>query len=177
MEHLLILNYDSDAERKRFDYATERWKNKIKIKKPRGALVILDGDDNEISKFVEDIFSRIELEPDENPSDKVKIYKLEEYEPEVGKKTKRLSYESKEDEKTINRFVDYLMAKLNGSYEYSTGTAKIYTVYTKKGQARLEYNISKKELTRAVISIEGYGEVVDFIAKKVDDEIGTFLGG
>lgn len=177
MEHLLVLNYDSDAERKRFDYGIERWKNKIKIKKPKGALVILDGDDSEINNFVEDIFSRIELKPDENPSDKVNIYKLEEYRPEVEKRKKRLSYETTVDDKTVNKFVDYLMAKINASYEYTSGSTKIYTAYTKKGQARLEYNIRKEEATTVTVIIEGYGEVVDFVAKKVDDEIGTFLEG
>ena len=40
---LLILDYVSDAERKRIDYAIERWQRKLKIKKPKGTMIVLDG--------------------------------------------------------------------------------------------------------------------------------------
>ncbi|HID43090.1 MAG TPA: hypothetical protein EYP30_04815, partial [Archaeoglobaceae archaeon] len=67
MGYLLILSYESDAERKRIDYAIERWRTKLRVNKPKGAVVILDGGEEELNRFIEDLFSRIELEPNKNP--------------------------------------------------------------------------------------------------------------
>ncbi|RLI82000.1 hypothetical protein DRP04_04930 [Archaeoglobales archaeon] len=176
MEYLLILNYESDAERKRIDYTIERWRNRVSIRKPKGAVVVLKGSESEFSDFIEDLFSRLELEPNESPEGKVEVYLLEKYKPVVEKKVRRLSYESTESLEIVRKFLDYLMAKLNASYEYSSGISKVYTAYTKKGQARIDVRIEKGEVTKITILIEGYGEVVDFLAGKVDYEIKTFLG-
>lgn len=172
MGYLLILSYESDAERKRIDYAIERWKTKLRVNKPKGAVVILDGVEEELNRFIEDLFSRIEL-PNKNPESKVEIYRIERFTPEVEKKTKKLYYETDEIE-TVWKFLDYLMAKVNASYEYSTASAKVYTAYTKKGQARIEIRIEKREKVKIKVIIEGYGEVVDFLARKMNEEIKRF---
>jgi len=177
MGYLLVLSYESDAERKRIDYAIERWRTKLRVNKPKGAVVILDGDEEDLSRFIEDLFSRIELDLNESPESKVEVYKIEKFSPEVEKKAKRLYYETDENVETVGRFLDYLMAKINASYEFSSGMAKIYTAYTKKGQARIEIRIERREKARITILIEGYGEVVDFLAGKMNEEIKTFLGG
>lgn len=176
MECLLILSYESDAERKRIDYAIERWRDRINIRKPRGAVIILKGSENEFNEFVEDLFSRLEF-GDKSPESKVEVYLLEKHRPEVEKKVRRLSYESTENSEAIRRFLNYLLAKLNASYEYSSGTSKVYTAYTKKGQARIDVRIEEREVTRIAILIEGYGEAVEFLASKLDYEIKTFLEG
>lgn len=176
MEYLLILNYESDAERKRIDYTIERWKGKIDIKKPKGAVIILRGEESEFNRFIEDLFSRVEFEPNKGPESKVEVYLLEKYRPEVEKRVQRLSYESTESSEVVRKFLDYLMAKLNASYEYSSGISKVYTAYTKKGQARIDVRIEEGGVTRITILIEGYGEVVKFLAGKIDYEIKTFLG-
>lgn len=167
MGWFLVLNYESDSERKRIDYAIERWRNRINIKKPKGMTIVLEGNENDFRSFLEDIFSRIDVEPDRIAADKVEIYRIEKYRPEISAKTKRLYYETTEKEKTVKKFFDYLMAKLNASYEYSTGAAIVYTAYTKKGQARIEVRIDGKEITRVEILIEGYGEAVDFVAGRI----------
>jgi len=181
MELLLILNYQSDAERKRIDYAIERWKNKINIKKPKGTTILVKCDERDFNKFIEDLFSRLELDPndpDKSPKNKVETYLIEKYEPEIEMKTKLLKYKTYEKREVVERFLDYLMAKINAAYEYSTEFSKIYTAYTKKGQARLELRIKcNKEKTEINILIEGYGEVVKFLSDKIDYEIKTFLGG
>ena len=174
---MLILSYESDAERKRIDYAIERWRTKLRINKPKGTVIILDSNEEEFNKFIEDLFSRIELEPDKKPESKVEIYRIERITPEVEKRKKMLCYEADENVETIWKFLNYLMAKINASYEYSIESAKIYTAYTKKGQARIEIRVEKRERVKITVIIEGYGGVVDFLARKMNEEIKTFLGG
>ena len=53
---LLILDYESDAERKRIDYAIERWQSKLKISKPKGTIIVLDGKQEIIDDICSSLF-------------------------------------------------------------------------------------------------------------------------
>ena len=46
--YMLIVRYESDAERKRLDYAIERWENKIKVEKPKGAVILVEGNEEDV---------------------------------------------------------------------------------------------------------------------------------
>ena len=169
---LLILDYESDAERKRIDYAIERWQRKLKIKKPKGTIIVLDGKQELIDEFVEDLCSRLE-----KSEEKVQVHKIKSYVPEIEKNVNRISYQTKEKKDYLEKFIKYLMAKLSASYEYSSEIGKVYKVYTKKGQAKLDISLqSKEEGTIVTISIDGFGDVVDFISDKINSEMNTFLG-
>ncbi len=170
---LLVLDYETDAERKRIDYAIERWKDKLKIKKPKGTILVIDGKQERIDEFVEDLCARLE-----SSEEKVKIHRLSKYAPEIEKNVKTIAYQTTEQREFLEKFIDYLMAKLNASYEYGSKIGKIYKVYTKKGQAKLEITLQDRDKgTDITIAIDGYGEVVDFISDKIDNEMNTFLGG
>jgi len=171
--YMLVLDYESDAERKRIDYAIERWQNKLKISKPKGTIIIIDGGQDKIDEFVEDLCSRLE-----SSEKKVRIHKISDYEPEIEKNVKKIEYKTKEKRDFIEKFMDYLMAKISASFEYNSKIGKVYKLYTKKGQANLEIVLRDvSEGTAIIIEIDGYGEVVDFIKNKIDNEMGTFLGG
>ena len=134
---------------------------------------MVDGDKEVVDRFVEDICARLE-----KSEEKVEMYKIREYRPEIEKNIRRLSYESMEDERYIRKFIDYLMAKLNASYQYRSGIGRVYKIYTKKGQTNLEVSIKNRDNeTIVIISLEGYGDVVDFISNKIDNEMKTFLEG
>ena len=170
---LLTLDYESDAERKRIDYAIERWQNKLKISKPKGTIVVIDGKPDKIDEFIEDLCSRLE-----KSEKKVKVHKISDYEPEIEKNIKKIEYHTKEQRDFIEKFIDYLMAKISASFEYKSKIGKVYKLYTKKGQAKLEIILRDgSEGTDITIAIDGYGDVVDFIKNKIDNEMSTFLGG
>ena len=170
---LLILDYESDAERKRIDYAIERWQDRLKIMKPKGTILVIDGKQEQIDEFVEDLCARLE-----KSEEKVKIHKLNNYAPVVEKNVKKIVYQTTEQRKFLEKFIDYLMAKLSASYEYNSRIGKVYKLYTKKGQAKLEIAMQDKNMgTNITIAIDGYGDVVDFISDKIDNEMNTFLGG
>jgi len=169
--YLLVLDYETDAERKRIDYTVEKWQGELKIRKPRGTTIVVEGDKKTVEKFVEDLCARLE-----RSEEKIEMYKIEEHKPEIEKNEKKLFYESTEDEAYIKKFIDYLMTKLNASYQYKSKIGKVYKMYTKKGQTNLEVSIKNKDgETVVTITLEGYGDVVDFISNKIDGEMKTFL--
>jgi len=169
---LLVLDYESDSERKRIDYAIERWKDTLKIIKPKGTMIIVDGKQNRIDEFVKDLCSRLE-----KSEEKVTVYEINKNTLEIEKNVKKINYQTTEKREFIEKFMDYLMSKLSASYEYKSKIGKVYKLYTKKGQATLEISLQDKEdKTNIVIAIDGYGEVVDFISEKINNEMRTFLG-
>lgn len=169
--HLFIMEYETDAERKRIDYAIERWKDKIKIIKPRGTIIIVEGDRKKLDNFIEDMHARLE-----KSEKKLVVYEVKDYQHKVEKNIKKLLYETEEDINFIKKFLDYLMVKLNAGYEYRTKLGKVYRVYTKKGQAKIEVSVQdKNDKCIITIRVEGYGAVVDFLSNKIDSEIRVFL--
>lgn len=172
MQHLIILDYRSDAERKRIDYTIEKWSAKanLSISKPKGVVVLFEGDD--FHEFLEDIYSRIESGV--NPP---QIYSLEESTPVVEKRERRLTFTTDQSADTVQNFINYLLAKQNAAFEYSDGTRKIYTARTRKGHVQVTIHIEREKEVRCQMSIEGYGDVVDFIAGRIEDEMNVFLKG
>jgi len=170
--YLIILDYGTDAERKRIDYAVERWQDKLVIKKPKGTILIVSGSKEQLNDFIEDLHARLE-----SPEKKMQVFDIEYYIPEVEKKTKTLVYRTKEKIEFVKRFMDYLMTKLNANYEYRSKIGKVYSISTKKGQAKLETIVRDIDgKTEIRIGIEGYGEVVSFLSDKIDNEMKMFLG-
>jgi len=170
--YLLIVEYETDAERKRIDYTIEKWQKDLKIKKPKGTIIVAEGNKEIVNKFMEDLCARLE-----RSEKKIEAYKIEIYNPKIEKNVKRLIYETKEDKKYVKKFMDYLMTKLSASYQYKSQIGKVYKAYTKKGQANMEVSIkNKNDTTNITITLEGYGDVVDFLANKIDVEMQTFLG-
>lgn len=169
MDYLFILHYNTDAERKRIDYAIERWGNTSTIRKLRGSTFIFSGDN--VEPFIEDLYSRIHL-----PERSLEIYRVDKYYTEIDISVRTLIYDEKEDSETIQKFLKYLMSKINANYEYSNEGMMVYTVPSKKGRAKIliEQLNHKGGLTK--ISIEGYGDVVDYLADKINYEMNIFYG-
>lgn len=197
MEYLFTIDYSSDAERKRIDYTIERWSDRAEVRKPKGAVLLFKGSESDVDEFIEDLFSRLDLE-----AGKVGIYRVEPYESTVEKQKRELAYESSERFEALQSFLNYLMSKFGASFEYSTENTSHYTAYTKKGQASIEIcwlgcscgeepegaEFEEEEglggeslespcsLLRFIIRVEGYGNAVDFIAERLDEEMSIFLG-
>ena len=65
---------------------------------------------------------------------------------------------------------------VNAGYGYRTGNTKKYIVTTKKGQASIEITLKGNGNTTVLITILGYGEIVEILAEKIDSEMDVFLG-
>ncbi|UXM84182.1 hypothetical protein [Methanococcus aeolicus] len=172
MNNLVVVNYDNDAERKRIDYLIEKWSNKGKIEKIRKMAIIADMED--MDKFVNDIMSRLEGAPKE----KVRIYKIEEVKKTISSKKTTLNYEIIDNKEAVEGFLKYLMIKLGASYECSINNTKKYEVYTKKGSCSISIKLKEKG-NKLIITfeIEGYGESVDLIKNKINNDMKLFIEG
>ena len=171
--HLLLLDYDTDAERKRIDYAIERWQDKIKISKPRGIIIIVDGKMERMNDFIEDFSARLD-----KSEEKVEVYKLEDYRTDIEKNVKNLTYQTTENIEFLKKFFSYLMTKLNASYDHNSKFGTVYDLYTKKGQVKIDIVVKQvTDATNIIVKLEGYGSVVDFISEKINTEVNVFLEG
>lgn len=172
MQHLLILDYQTDAERKRIDYTIEKWSAKpdVSVIKPKGVVVLFEGED--LGRFVGDVYSRIDT-----GATPPKIYALTETSPDVEKNVRRLSFTTTQSADNVENFLRYLLAKQNAAFEYADGTRKMYSARSRKGQVQVTTDISTGKNVRCLVTVEGYGDGVGFIAGRIEDEMNVFLGG
>jgi len=172
MQHLLILDYTTDAERKRIDYTIDKWsgKNNVSVSKPKGVVVLYEGDN--LHEFLEDVYSRIE-----SGATPPKIYSLEENDTTITKRVRRLEFRTSRSADIVENFLNYLLAKQSATFEFADGNRKVYSARTRKGQVQIVVSIEGDAEVQCVISIEGYGEVVEFVAGRLEEEMKVFLGG
>ncbi|AEF97209.1 hypothetical protein [Methanotorris igneus] len=172
MTYLVVVDYEKDSERKRIDYLIERWSNRGSIEKIRKMAIIVDVDN--IDDFIKDIMSRLEG----NPEEKVKVYEIKEVKKTIPSKKITLNYEVADKKEVVEGFLKYLMAKIGASYECSINDTKKYEAYTKKGSCSISIKLKEKG-NKLIINfeIEGYGESVDLIKNKIDNDMKLFIEG
>ena len=170
MDYLIMVDYQSDAERKRIDYAIERWKDRGVLHKPKGTVIYYSGD--EIDEFLDDIYSRLG-----NGRESVHVFAGDPYSPPITEQTRHLEYSTKMEIQIVGKFLKYIMNKLGASYEGTQGDIQCYTAYTKKGQVGIDISMTSEGKTELLIVLRGYGEVVSFIAERIDKELKVFLEG
>ena len=171
MEYLLVVDYQSDAERKRIDATIDRWKSKKEVRKEKG-VVIRVSDDN-IEDFLHDLYSRLD-----RGTESVRMYTAEECAPEVDEISKSLQDETEMESESVRQFLRYILNKLNASSEGVRDGVESYTAYTRKGQAAIGLLWSDHlRKTKLTIIVSGFGDVVSFVAGRIDEELNVFLGG
>ena len=169
MDYLIVVDYQSDAERKRIDYAIERWKDRVMIEKPHGTVIHFSGAD--VDEFLDDLYSRLSV-----GKDSVHVFAGYSYSPNVSEQVEELKYSTYVDALSVEKFLNYIMIKIGASYEETKNGIKRYTAYTKKGQVGIEISLKSKGKSEVVIVVKGYGEVVTFITRRIDKELKVFLG-
>ncbi|WP_297501598.1 hypothetical protein [Thermococcus sp.] len=170
MGYILFVGYDSDAERKRIDYLLDRWAERAVIKKPRGTVFYIETENPE--EFFEELFSKLEGDVE----DKVEVYEAKPLKEKVRARKRTLEYTLPEEKRVVERFIDYLMSKLNAGFVGKDALAKTYSVYTRKGRAIIKVLTKGNGSSHVVFEIEGFGEAVDFLADRIDEELKLFAG-
>lgn len=171
MGYVIFVTYDNDAERKRIDYLLDKWSSQATIKKPRGMVFYIETD--EPQEFLEELFSRLEG----NAGKKIEVYSAKRVETRIKAKRRTLEYTIDEEGKVVERFIDYLLSKMNAGYSRSENGSKVYSVYTRKGRATIRVTIEGNGRTKVTMEIEGYGDAVDFLAERIYEELKLFAGG
>ena len=171
MEYLVFVDYFSDAERKRIDYAIEKWSDKAEVTKQKGMAVRFKG--NEVDEFLDHLCSRLDL-----GRDQITVFDAKLVEPEIEAQHQTLRYHSTDRKDVIEKFLSYVFSKINAQYEYFQNGVARYNVSTKKGQARIDVKITEGPGgCETIIQVSGYGTVTKFIRDRLDEELKMFLGG
>lgn len=171
MEYLLVVDYHSDAERKRIDATIDRWKTKIDVRKEKG--VVIRVNDEKIEDFLHDLYARLD-----HGTESVRLYAAKECNPNVKEISKTLQYETEIESETVRKFIRYILNKINASKEGTHDGVESYTAYTRKGQANIGLVWGQHSRnTKVTIYVSGFGEAVSFVAGRIDEELTVFLGG
>ena len=168
--HLIVAKYSDDAERKRIEYALERWKSSMDISKPEGIVVIVEGKD--IEDMLEDLYARISKE---SIKDNIKVYNLSAASLEVEQNEKLIKIDLEGEMETIEKFIGFVLAKQKALLKRDTPTGKLYEVYTKKGRATISTSLKPVDGNVSVnIRVEGYGGATELVHDKIASELEYF---
>lgn len=164
--HLIVAKYADDAERKRIEYTFERWKDSMEIKKPEGITVIVKGE--KVEDMLDDLYSR-------TSKDNVSVYDLGEVSFDVKERVRRIKIDLEGDLKTIEKLMEFVMAKGKAIFKREIPAGKLYEVYTKKGGAEIVSSLKDRDGNVTVdIKITGYGEAPDLLYDKINSELKYF---
>lgn len=161
--YLIVARYTDDAERKRIDYAIERWKAVAGVEKPDGVPIVFK--DENVEDFVEDLYSRLSR-------DNVSVYSLNDVSFEIKKEEMSIETTLIGDLEMTRKFLGFVMAKQKGVLITETEFERIYEVSTRKGKADVSINLTDGGRVRIVIS--GYGDAPGLICEKIESEIRYF---
>ncbi len=168
MVYLIITKYSDEAERKRVEYAIERWGQQMKLGRPDGVPIIVDDTNENVMEFLDDLYSR-------TARDKVKIYNLSEASFEVEEKEEQLRAELDGGLETIEKLIGFILAKLNAFFQREMPSGKLYQVSTKKGKAEISTHlVGEGSRVTVDIRIRGYGDAPGLIYNKINNELKYF---
>ena len=166
--YLIIAKYTDDAERKRIEYAFERWKASMEIEKPDGIVVVVDGEG--IERMLDDLYARTTKE-------NVRVYNLSESSFEVERDERQIKVDLEEEKETIEKFIGFILAKQKALFKREIPFGKLYEVYSKKGKAEISTSLKPENgKVAVVIKIKGYGEAAELVYNKINDELKYFEG-
>lgn len=169
--YLIIAKYSTEAERKRIEYAMERWEQVMKLGRPDGVPIIIEEIEDEnkkVKELLDDLYAR-------TSKDQVRIYNLSEASFEVEETGKRITVELEGNLETVQKFIGIIVAKQNAIFKNEVLSRKIYEVYTKKGRAEIITHLKAGDRGVNVdILIKGYGEAPDLVYNKINNELKYF---
>jgi hypothetical protein len=168
--YLITAKYTSDSERKRIEYALDKWRDRMKIVKPEGMVAIVN--DGDIKELIVELYSRTE-------KDNVALYHIEEAHVDVAEGEKEIKLKLNENRETAEKLLDFIMARQKAilKLQLSEPRRKIYEVVTKKGKAEIAMSLHGGSAGIDVaLKISGYGEAVDFLHGKLAEELKLLEG-
>ncbi|WP_136686778.1 hypothetical protein [Halorhabdus amylolytica] len=161
-EFLFVVDYDSDAERKRVEYLFDNAEGEVSTLS--GLSRIAEGVD--LEEMYEQLVSKV-------PEEQVRAYRLEPVdvtaEPERTTVTERVSAPAE----TVEPFVEYMLSKKKAVLQSAAHNE--YEVYTKKGRADISYALEEDGGETAVeIQVEGYPPAPAFLGEYFERELSDY---
>ena len=162
-EHLFVVDYEEDTERKRVEYLLNNWEEG-EITRPEGIFRLTSGVDHD--DLYEQLLTKV-------PEERITSYELNQSEPTVDKQIKRIERTINAPVDTVESFLDYVFSKRKGVVQSAEHNE--YEIVTKKGRADVRYTLSADNgITTTRIIIEGYEPTPSFLSEFFEQELDEF---
>ncbi|MDB2245243.1 hypothetical protein PM076_14890 [Halorubrum ezzemoulense] len=162
-EHLFVVEYEEDTERKRVEYLFNNWEEG-NITRPDGIIRITS--DVDYDDLYEQLLTKV-------PEEQITSYELARSEPTVDKQTKRIERTINAPMDTVESFLNYVFSKRKGVVQSAEHNE--YEIVTKKGRADVRYTLSEDDGTTTTrIIIEGYEPTPSFLSEFFEKELDEF---
>ena len=163
--YLITARYGGDPERKRVEYIFEKWRSKLNITRPEGITVIAQADD--VEEMILELYTRAERK------DNITFYRMEKVELDVERSEKSIRLQLREKRETAEKLLGFIMARQRAilKMELAEPVRRVYEVHSKKGKAEIMIGLHETETgVDLSVGISGYGEAVDLLYRKLNDE-------
>jgi len=161
--HLFVVEYDSDAERKRVEYLFNNWDDG-ELSAPNGLVRI--GDDVDHDALYEQLVAKV-------PPEQVASYRLQPVETDVEPETVTVEQAVAAGRDAVETFVEYMVSKKKAVLQSPAHNE--YEVYTKKGRAEVTYRIEETDGTTTVtVRISGYPPAPAFLRDFFETELSDY---
>jgi len=158
-EFLFVVDYDSDAERKRAEYLFDNAEGEVSTLS--GLSRIAEGVD--IEEMYEQLVSKV-------PEEQVRAYRLEPVDVSAEPEQVAVTQQVTAPADTVEPFVEYMLSKKKAVLQ--SAARNEYEIYTKKGRADITYTLEEATgETTVEIRIEGYPPAPEFLAEYFEREL------
>lgn len=162
---MIIINYSSDSERKRLEYALEKAGGGVQVRRPGGSILIVRGGEEEVGGLLSEILSRI-------PEERVEVYKLVDHGLRLPAKRLEGVVESPRGAGELWGILDYIMVRLRGVLVSSLGNSKKYRVSGRGGSAEVVFDVEDRGGVRMVrFRVEGFGAYPEELFRRLEREL------
>ena len=165
---LVEIRYSSDAERKRAEYVLDRYSGRVNIRKARGSVLFVSGEEGSVESMLRELYARL------GPG-KVRVYRVVEEEgPEPLRATieARLRFSSIEEAWGA---VSAVMARLRGVLAGQYGGGREYRIHGRGGMVVVRVFLEGGGDVRARFVVEGFGPNVFRVRDQLGEEL-SYIG-
>ncbi|MFB6184294.1 MAG: hypothetical protein ABEI96_07040 [Haloarculaceae archaeon] len=161
-EYLYVVEYDSDAERKRVEYLFNNWSDGD-VDAPKGLVRVASNVDHDA--LYRQLVSKV-------PDEQVSAYRLEPVETDVETDTRVVEQHVDAPREAVEGFVEYIFSKKKAVLQ--SPERNEYEVYTKKGRAEVSYDLAADGETTVTVRIEGTPPAPGFLADFFETELADY---
>lgn len=159
---LFVVDYDTDAERKRAEYFFDSVEGESTSLHGL-TRIVRDGDPSDL---YERLVSKV-------PADAVDTYRLEPLDISAEPETRRIKRRVQGTKQNIESFLEYLFSKRDAVLQ--TPARNEYEVYTRKGRAEMAYRLEVEDgQTTVRLRIEGYPPAPAYLEEVFTNELTDF---
>lgn len=162
-EYLFVVEYDSDAERKRIEYLFNNWDDG-NITSPEG--IVRFAGNVEHDALYKQLVAKV-------PEDQVDSFRIDAIQADLDPETVTIEEQINAPRDAVESFLKYMLSKKNAVLQSASHNE--YEVYTKKGRAEINYRLSEDDgATTVSMQVSGYPPAPEFLGDFFETELSDY---